>query len=112
MAFHKFITYFISCLIHYAAVVVRLKRSLDVDDNASNSNDVDTGEEAPISDALAQVLKTVRGIVRTYTGEEKSTVIKVYKTVWGELELAQRTATLHHDVRMYVSADDLCTIKQ
>ena len=89
--------YFISCLFQYAAVVNNLKRSLD-GNNEDNNNDVVAGEEAPISDAVAQLLKKVKGIVRLYSNEEKSTVIKIYQTIRGELELVQRSATLPRDV--------------
>ena len=50
---------------------------------------------------LIHALKKVKRIVRMYTAEEKSSLIKVYQTLQGELERAQPNAldaTLPHDV--------------
>jgi len=79
-----------------------LKRRLDEDNNnEDNSNDVVAENKEAISDELAQALKKVKRIVRMYTAEEKSSLIKVYKTIRGELERAQLNAldaTLPRDV--------------
>ena len=50
---------------------------------------------------LIHALKKEKRIVRMYTAEEKSSLIKVYQTLQGELERAQPNAldaTLPHDV--------------
>ena len=50
---------------------------------------------------LIHALKKVKRIVRMYNAEEKSSLIKVYQTLQGELERAQPNAldaTLPHDV--------------
>jgi hypothetical protein len=92
------------CFINDEGVVKSLKRKYIDDPQQDKADDCDSEDHAEVSDAVAEAVKHIKPFIRTYSLEEKISVVNLYKTILAELGhvttqiIGQEGATLPHEV--------------
>jgi len=91
------------CFINDEGVAKSLKRKYIDDPQQDKADDCDI-DDAEISDAVAEAIKNIKPFIRTYSLEEKRSVVNLYKAILAELGhvttqiIAPEGETLPHDV--------------
>ena len=92
------------CFINDEGVAKSLKRKYIDDPQQDKADDCNSEDDAEVSDAVAEAVKHIKPLFRTYCLEEMKSVVNLYNAILAELGhvttqiIGQEGATLPHEV--------------